>query len=50
VVSRARHDAASPVRRIGVAGGAVGLVAESAEPVYFSKLATFRKPVPAPPR
>jgi hypothetical protein len=24
--------------------GAAGLVAESAEPVYFSKLATFRKP------
>lgn len=29
--------------------GAAGLAAESAEPVYFSKLATFRKPA-APPR
>jgi ubiquinone/menaquinone biosynthesis C-methylase UbiE len=29
--------------------GAAGLVAESAEPVYFSKLATFRKPGPAHP-
>jgi ubiquinone/menaquinone biosynthesis C-methylase UbiE len=29
--------------------GAAGLVAEAAEPVYFSKLATFRKPAPALP-